>query len=157
MKLLYICTHNRCRSILSEAITQQRAAGLIEARSAGSSPAGQVHPMTLHHLEQQGYATHGLRSKSWGDFADWKPDVVITVCDRAAQEPCPLYFGRTHQLHWSLADPSAVAGSEQAQAEAFLSTISIIEKRVEQLITIANAQESIWVSAFNTLIKTEIR
>ena len=105
MKLLYICTHNRCRSILSEAITQQRAAGLIEARSAGSSPAGQVHPMTLHHLEQQGYATQGLRSTSWGDFADWEPDVVITVCDRAAQEPCPLYFGRAHQLHWSLARP----------------------------------------------------
>ena len=157
MKLLYICTHNRCRSILSEAITQQRAAGLIEARSAGSSPAGEVHPMTLHHLERHSYATGGLCSKSWDDFADWEPDVVITVCDRAAQETCPLYFGHAHQLHWSLVDPSAVAGSEQAQAEAFLSTISIIEKRVEQLITIANAQESTWVSAFNTLIKTEIR
>ena len=79
---------------------------------------------------------------------------MITVCNRAAQETCPLYFGHAHQLHWSLVDPSAVAGSEQEQAEAFLSTILTIEKRVEQLMTIANAQESTWVSALNALIKT---
>ena len=94
MKLLFICTHNRCRSILAEAITQAEGGSLIEAASAGSEPSGEVHPLTLHWLQQQGIATANLHSKGWDTLGDFVPDYVITVCDRAAGESCPLWLGQ---------------------------------------------------------------
>ncbi|KZN15145.1 arsenate reductase ArsC [Marinomonas sp. TW1] len=137
MKILYICTHNRCRSILSEAITNGMAGGLIDAKSAGSQPAGEVHPLSLKYLEQAGYQTTGLISQSWDDFEDFEPDLVITVCDSAAGEACPLYFGKSLKVHWGLSDPSKLEGSEAQQAAAFMDTIKAIEERVEQLKTLA--------------------
>src|SRR6056300_875755 len=131
MKILYICTHNRCRSILSEAITNQRAAGVLEARSAGSQPAGEVHPLSLRYLRESGYDTAGLKSESWEDFDQFNPDVVITVCDSAAGEACPLWMGKTMKLHWGLEDPSKLEGTECEQARAFKKTIALIEARVE--------------------------
>ena len=100
--ILYICTHNRCRSILSEAITRQKALGIITAQSAGSEPAGQVHPLTLRYLQEAGYNTQQLSSKSWDTLGEFIPDVVITVCDQAAGESCPLWLGTTPKLHWGL-------------------------------------------------------
>ncbi|RBO85833.1 arsenate reductase ArsC [Marinomonas aquiplantarum] len=137
MKILYICTHNRCRSILSEAITNGMAGGLINAKSAGSQPAGEVHPLSLKYLEQAGYQTTGLISQSWDDFEDFEPDLVITVCDSAAGEACPLYFGKSLKVHWGLSDPSKLEGSEAQQEAAFMATIKAIEERVEQLKTLA--------------------
>ncbi|GAA0859487.1 arsenate reductase ArsC [Aliiglaciecola litoralis] len=137
MKILYICTHNRCRSILSEAITNQIASGIIEARSAGSQPAGVVHPLSLKYLEQCGYAIQGLQSQSWDDFANFHPDVVVTVCDSAAGETCPLYFNDSLTVHWGLKDPSKVDGSEAQIEQAFLACISEIVSRVEQLKSLA--------------------
>ena len=81
MKLLFICTHNRCRSILCEAIASQRGAGFLEAASAGSAPVEAVHPLTLRYLEERGYQTAGLRSQSWHDLEVFHPDRVVTVCD----------------------------------------------------------------------------
>lgn len=137
MKILYICTHNRCRSILSEAITNSVAAGLIEARSAGSQPAGEVHPLTLKYLNQAGYATEGLTSQSWHDFTDFKPDIVITVCDSAAGESCPLYFGSSLKVHWGLNDPSKIQADEDQIEQAFLACINEISQRVEKLKLLA--------------------
>ena len=138
MKILYICTHNRCRSILSEAITNHRSQGKVLARSAGSQPAGEVHPLSLKYLAEAGISTDGLKSESWDDFEDFAPDVVITVCDSAAGEVCPLWFGKTTKLHWGLEDPSKLQGNEEELANAFRKTIGIIEQRVDQLIAIAS-------------------
>ena len=119
MKILYICTHNRCRSILSEAITNHRAAGALIARSAGSQPAGEVHPLSLKYLAEAGIPTRGLKSQSWDEFEDFAPDVVITLCDSAAGESCPLWFGKAIKLHWGLEDPSKLSGDESAIAAEF--------------------------------------
>jgi len=137
MKILYICTHNRCRSILSEAITNQNAKGHIVARSAGSQPAGDVHPLSIQYLEKNHYTTANLESQSWDEFADFEPDLVITVCDAAAGESCPLYFSHTTKLHWGLADPSKVVGSDKEKAAAFQQCIAEIEKRVNTLTALA--------------------
>lgn len=136
MKILYICTHNRCRSILSEAITNQLGQGRIIAKSAGSQPAGEVHPLSLKYLRAAGISVEGLRSQSWDDFADFAPDIVITVCDAAANETCPVWFGASAKVHWGLADPSKLTGSEAELATAFNATIDEIRQRVENLLAL---------------------
>lgn len=138
MNILFICTHNRCRSILSEAIVNQLAGPDVQAKSAGSQPAGQVHPQTLAYLERAGYATDGLSSQSWDEFEQYPADVVITVCDAAAGEACPLYLSRSLKLHWGLPDPSKLT-DPKAQAEAFNQVIATIEQRAHALKTIARA------------------
>lgn len=142
MKILYICTHNRCRSILSEAISNQRAEGLLVARSAGSQPAGEVHPLSLRYLAQRAYRTEGLQSQSWDAFEDFAPDLVVTVCDSAAGEACPLYFGKSVKVHWGLSDPSKIEGSEAELEQAFMTCIDEIERRVDQLIELAKDRPS---------------
>lgn len=134
MKLLFICTHNRCRSIIAEAVANQYGAGRLEARSAGSQPSGEVHPLSLRYLQEAGIATEGLCSQSWDEHEAWQPDVVITVCDQAAGEPCPAWFGRALRVHWGLADPSRLAGSEEDIARAFRATIATLKARIEQLL-----------------------
>ena len=134
MKLLYICTHNRCHSILSEAITNQFGEGRLEARSAGSQPSGEVHPLSLKYLDEQGIATEGLHSKSWDNLDGWVPDVVVTVCDSAAGESCPIWLGDTLKVHWGLADPSKLEGSDADKAEAFCNTIGAIRTRVARML-----------------------
>lgn len=174
MKILYICTHNRCRSVLSEAITNQKAAGKIVAKSAGSAPAGEVHPLTLRYLQESAYAIEGLSSKSWDELDNFKnavdtnevadastkqtdtfiPDLVVTVCDSANGETCPLWLGDTPKLHWGLTDPSKLAENGQAspQAEqAFKAVIATIEQRVMQLIAIAQLPKHTWVDEINKL------
>lgn len=144
MKILYICTHNRCRSILSEAITKQFSAGgtagqpavNIIAKSAGSQPVGEVHPLSIKYLQQAGIPTDGLCSQSWDEFEQFAPDLVITVCDSAAAESCPLWFGKSLKVHWGLADPSKLEGTEEQIAEAFRATIEQIKQRVEQLVNL---------------------
>lgn len=134
MKILYICTHNRCRSILSEAITNHVSQGRIIARSAGSQPAGQVHPLSIKYLDEAGISTDGLCSQSWDEFEAFAPDIVVTVCDSAAGEACPLWFDSTVKVHWGLSDPSKLEGTEDQLAEAFRACIEEITVRVEQLL-----------------------
>lgn len=136
MKILYICTHNRCRSILCEAITNA-SHGNLDARSAGSQPVGEVHPLSLKYLGERGYKTEGLRSQSWDEFEDYAPDLVVTVCDSAAGESCPVYFGQSLKVHWGLEDPSKLEGTDNEKASAFNRTMDIIEKRVLALAEIA--------------------
>lgn len=134
MKILYICTHNRCRSILSEAITNHLSDGRIQAFSAGSQPAGEVHPLSLKYLAEHGISTQGLQSQSWDEFESIQPDIVITVCDSAAAEQCPVWFGKTIKLHWGLKDPSKVVGSESEVKAAFKACIATITSRVNELL-----------------------
>lgn len=152
MKILYICTHNRCRSILSEAITNHIAADVIDARSAGSQPVGEVHPLSLKYLNEANIDTAGLQSQSWDEFEEFAPDVVVTVCDSAAGESCPVWFGSTIKIHWGLADPSKLSGSEEEVATAFRTCISTITKRVEALSTIA--QQSLQGDALRQALLT---
>ncbi|HMW50044.1 MAG TPA: arsenate reductase ArsC, partial [Cellvibrionaceae bacterium] len=136
MKLLFICTHNRCRSILSEAITNHLGAGVIQAFSAGSAPAGQVHPLTLKFLQEAHIPTQGLASKSWDLFADLNPTAVISLCDSAAAESCPLWMGDSLRLHWGLADPSKLAEDETAARQAFNACIAQIKTRTQALVAL---------------------
>lgn len=147
MKILYICTHNRCRSILSEAISNHYSDGSVVARSAGSQPVGEVHPLSLKYLAEAGIATDGLVSQSWDEFEDFAPDVVITVCDSAAGESCPVWFGKSIKVHWELADPSKLEGSEDDIAAAFRATIAEIARRVESIHAVARLPKSEWRDA----------
>lgn len=134
MKILFICTHNRCRSILAEAVTNFCSKGFITAKSAGSQPVGQVHPLSLKYLAEQGIPTDGLISQSWDEHENWHPDIVITVCDSAAGESCPVWFGKAIKIHWGLNDPSSLEGNDDEIAAAFNETIVLFKKRVEKLI-----------------------
>jgi len=130
MKILFICTHNRCRSILAEAIANHFGEGIITAASAGSDPAGKVHPRTLEALAARNIPVAGLTSKSWDTLEDFKPDVVITVCDNAAREQCPVWLGDVTRAHWGLADPSAIEGDHDNVMAAFNGTIDMLIDRV---------------------------
>ncbi len=133
MKLLFICTHNRCRSILAEAITNQVGNGKIEAFSAGSSPQDAVHPMSLHHLQQSGYNTAGLKSQSWDEFESLAPDAIITLCDKAASESCPVWFDGSVMVHWGFPDPSNEDLPPEQQDSTFEHTMSVMNQRVSVL------------------------
>ncbi len=137
MKVLYICTHNRCRSILSEAITNHIAGQTIIAKSAGSQPSGEVHPLSIRYLNEAGIPTDTLHSQSWDEFEDFKPDVVITVCDSAAGENCPVWFDSSVKVHWGLADPSKIEGSEEEKSKGFKACMTEITQRVNQLLPLA--------------------
>lgn len=134
MKILYICTHNRCRSVLSEAITNHLSKGKLQAYSAGSQPVGEVHPLSLKYLAEKGISTEGLSSLSWDEFETEQPDIVVTVCDNAANEVCPVWFGDTVKVHWGLPDPSKLDGSEAEIKQAFYDVMQTIEDRVIELL-----------------------
>lgn len=141
MKVLFLCTHNSCRSILSEALFNHLAPKGWEAYSAGSFPSGEVNPLTLAALTRAGVSTAGLRSKSSDEFETLEPDIVITVCDKAAGEACPLYLGRAVRAHWGLNDPSELARGTSAlsagQVEAaFDECMSIIRKRINAMLAL---------------------
>ncbi|KKL01898.1 arsenate reductase ArsC [Rheinheimera mesophila] len=139
MNILFLCTHNSCRSILAEAITRHLVVRLgnqsdVVVASAGSSPRGIVHPLTLQYLSQWSVDTKNLQSKSWDDLTEFNPDLVITVCDQAAGESCPVWFGRAVKGHWGLPDPTR-NGLSPTQIEAeFTLLFDVLSKRCEALI-----------------------
>lgn len=136
MKVLFMCTANSCRSILSEAMFNHLAPAGFEAVSSGSFPKGQVLPRTLQTLQEAGVSIQGLSSKGNDAFEDSVPDVVITVCDRAAGEACPVYFGPALKTHWGLDDPSDVKGDEAAVSAAFHATLARIESRCRAFLAL---------------------
>ena len=129
MRVLFMCTANSCRSILSEAMFNHLAPWGFEAVSSGSFPKGQVLPRSLSTLQQAGMSIDGLYSKGNNAFEGNPPDIVITVCDKAAGESCPVYFGPALKAHWGLEDPSDVTGDEAAVDAAFRATLARIEQR----------------------------
>lgn len=136
MRVLFMCTANSCRSILSEAVFNHLAGDGFNAVSAGSFPSGEVLPRSLATLQRAGIAIAGLSSKSNEAFENTPPDVVITVCDNAAGEPCPVYFGPALKAHWGLADPSKVVGDEAATHAAFQATLAHIERRCQAFLAL---------------------
>ncbi|BCG65578.1 MAG: arsenate reductase [Methyloprofundus sp.] len=135
-KLLFLCTGNSCRSILGEALINHLAPARFKAYSAGSSPTGIVNPNALIELSEQGINGQVFSSQSWHDFADIKIDMVISVCDNAAGEVCPVALQSALRAHWGLPDPAAVSSSEQAIKQAFTQTFHALERRVGQLLAL---------------------
>ena len=142
MKVLFMCTANSCRSILSEAMFNHLAPPGFKAISSGSFPKGQVLPRSLSTLQAAGISTEGLYSKGNEAFEGSPPDVVITVCDKAAGEACPVYFGPAVKAHWGLEDPSDVQGDEASVDAAFKATLSTIERRCKAFLALPFAQLS---------------
>jgi arsenate reductase len=140
MRILFMCTANSCRSILSEAMFNHLAPPGTEAVSAGSFPKGQVLPRSLSTLQQAGISIEGLHSKGNDAFVSNPPDIVITVCDKAAGETCPVYFGPALKSHWGLDDPSEVTGDEAAVDAAFRSTLARIEQRCRAFLELPFAR-----------------
>lgn len=136
MKVLFMCTHNSCRSILSEAVFNHLAPAGVEAVSSGSFPSGRVNPRALQTLQSAGISTEGLSSKSSDAFEGSPPDIVITVCDRAAGEACPVFFGPARKAHWGLSDPSEVTASEAEITTAFESSLAKIQERVGAFLSL---------------------
>ena len=136
-QILILCTGNSARSIMAEAIINTLGAGRFVAHSAGSQPAGRVHPLALEKLSAIGYPTAQLRSKSWDEFAATdapQMDFIITVCDNAAGETCPLWPGQPISAHWGFPDPAAVQGSAAEQRAAFEQVFQRITQRVRLLL-----------------------
>ena len=136
MKVLFMCTHNSCRSILSEALFNHLAPEGVEAVSSGSFPSGRVNQRALQTLEAVGISTVGLSSKASDAFEGSPPDIVITVCDRAAGEACPIFFGPALKTHWGLADPGEAYGSESEITAAFEATLNKIRERVTAFLAL---------------------
>lgn len=129
-KVLFLCTGNSCRSIMAEAIANGLGEGKILARSAGSQPTGFAHPKALSTLDKHGFETTGFSSKSWDVFAEESFDVVITVCDSAASEQCPAFVGDVVKLHWSIADPAGVVGTDEEIEQAFEAAFAELRHRI---------------------------
>jgi protein-tyrosine-phosphatase len=141
VNVLFLCTHNSARSILSEALLNHLGRGRFRAFSAGSSPRDnqKPHPLALEVLQSAGVSTEGLCSKSWDVFAQADAphmDLVITVCDNAAGEVCPFWPGQPATAHWGYADPSATEGDEAQRREAFRQTLHLIRRRLELLVNL---------------------
>lgn len=137
--VLFLCTHNSARSILAEAILNQHGAGRFRAFSAGSHPAGQVNPHALDLLERNRFPTAGLRSKNWDEFAaPGAPvmDYVLTVCDKAAGEVCPVWPGQPISAHWGVEDPAAVEGDQEAVNKAFKDAFIVMSRRIALFLSL---------------------
>ncbi len=138
--ILILCTHNSARSMLGEAMLNTLAPRMgcdLRAYSAGSAPSGRINPLALEALTLAGIDTQGLRSKSWDEFAHPNAPVmriVITVCDSAAAETCPLWPGTPVQVHWGYPDPSNAAGGDDAKRQAFELTRQALGYRALQLL-----------------------
>jgi protein-tyrosine-phosphatase len=132
--VLFLCTGNSARSILAESLLQHWSRGHFVAHSAGSQPKGQVHPYALDLLRSLKMPSEGFRSKSWEEFAtpdSPKLDFVFTVCDSAANEPCPVWPGQPMTAHWGVPDPAAVEGSELQKRQAFREAFRQLENRIK--------------------------
>lgn len=141
LNVLFLCTHNSARSVLAEALLNAMGQGRFKAFSAGSSPRQnqKPNPLGLQVLQKAGISTEGLRSKSWDEFAAAdapKMDLIITVCDNAAGEVCPIWPGHPATAHWGYADPSEGDASDEEKLEAFRKTLHLIKRRLELLINL---------------------
>ncbi len=147
--VLILCTHNSARSVLAEAMLNHLAARLgkdVKAHSAGSAPGGRINPFAIEVLRDAGIDTGGLRSKSWDEFSQSGApalSIVITVCDSAAVEPCPVFFGARGadgeapvKVHWGYPDPSNAEGGEAGKRRAFELTLQAIGLRMLQLLAL---------------------
>jgi protein-tyrosine-phosphatase len=137
--VLFLCTGNSARSILAESLLNQLGRGRFRAFSAGSHPAGQVNRLALELLEKNHFPTGDLRSKPWEEFAQPEApqlDFVITVCDKAAGEVCPVWPGQPMTAHWGIPDPAAVEGSDDQKRHAFVEAMNQLLRRVSMFVSL---------------------
>ncbi len=137
--VLFLCTGNSARSIMAEALLSRYGEARFRAFSAGSRPRGEVNPLAIRLLSEHGFPVEGLRSKSWDEFA--RPgapamDFIITVCDNAAGEVCPVWPGHPATAHWGVEDPAEACGTEQERMAAFRRVFALLEERVRMLVAI---------------------
>ena len=137
--VLFLCTGNSCRSVISEATFNHLAPAGWKAISAGSQPAGKLHPRAVSLLASKGIPTEGYFSKSWNDLPA-TPDIVVTVCGSAAGETCPAYLGPVTRTHWGVDDPGHVVGTEEEINTAFERTYGIIRARIEAFLELPLAE-----------------
>lgn len=137
--ILVLCTGNSARSIIGEALFNTMGAGRFQAFSAGSHPSGRVNPFAIEQVQALGYPVDNLRSKSWDEFAlpgAPEMDFVVTVCDNAAGEVCPLWPGQPVTAHWGFPDPAAVVGTDEEKRAAFAQTLRQIRNRVQLFLSL---------------------
>ena len=137
--VLFLCTGNSARSIMAEAMANHLGRGRFRAFSAGSHPNGQVNPWAIATLRRAGMPTEGLRSKSWDEFAAPNAvplDFIITVCDNAAAEMCPVWPGMPATAHWGVPDPAGVSGNDEEKRAAFREAMTTLRRRIELLMAL---------------------
>ena len=135
--VLFLCTGNSARSIMAEALLNERGKSRFRAYSAGSHPKGEVHPLTLEVLESVKLPTSGLRSKSWNEFSGPgapRLDFVFTVCGNAAREQCPYWPGRPATAHWGVDDPAAAPGTREERMRAFRRALDELDARIRLFV-----------------------
>ena len=133
LNVLFLCTGNSCRSIIGEALADHLGQGKLHGLSAGSMPTGKVNENALAVLSRHGVSVNNPSSKSMDDLEGEQIDLVITVCDAAAGESCPVWLGDTPKVHWGLEDPAHVTGSEETIRAAFETTFNELHARIEAL------------------------
>jgi arsenate reductase len=134
LNIFVICTGNSCLSVMGEALFNHLGQGRIKAFSAGSHPIGRINIEALATLKRHGLPTEGYKSQSWEDFEGQTMDVVITVCDNAAGETCPVYLSKAVRAHWGVSDPGHVEGTEDEKIAAFEKTFEILQLRIQKML-----------------------
>ena len=151
--VLFLCTGNSCRSIIAECLLNQLGRDRHKGYSAGSHPAGRVNPSAVRALQNRGFPSDGLRSKSWDEFeAANAPvmDVIITVCNNAAGESCPVWPGQPVSAHWGLANPALFIGNGEETAAVFDATLNHLERLIRGFLDMPNEKWS--AGALNRLL-----
>lgn len=139
LNVLFLCTGNSARSIMAEVMLNSMGQGRFKAYSAGSHPKGAVHPLAVELLQKNRLPTDGLRSKGWEEFSQSGApamDFVITVCDQAAGEVCPIWPGQPMNAHWGIEDPAAAEGSEEEQRRAFFAAYNRLRNRLSIFVSL---------------------
>ncbi len=137
--VLFLCTGNSARSILAETYLNSIAHGRFRAYSAGSHPSGTVNVFALELLQRNRIPTEGVRSKAWDEFAETgapQMDIIITVCDQAAGDICPVWPGQPISAHWGVEDPAAVTGDDETRRAAFMKAFAVLQKRIALLVSL---------------------
>jgi arsenate reductase (thioredoxin) len=141
--VLFLCTHNSARSVMAEALLNVIGNPRFKAFSAGSYPSGKPNPFALEKVKSLGYPVETIRSKSWDEFAGTNAphmDIIITVCDNAAGETCPVWPGHPATAHWGFPDPSDTEGGDEAKREAFSKVFAAIRGRIQLLADLRDDQ-----------------
>ena len=133
-RTLVLCTGNSCRSVMAEALFNHLGNGEYEAVSAGSFPAGYVHPKSIETLKRHGIDPGKPHSKSWDEFVGQPFDVVVTVCDQAAGESCPIFPGKPQKLHWSTPDPAKATGTDEDVKAEFARVRQLIKDYCKEFV-----------------------
>ena len=150
-KILVLCTGNSCRSIMAEGLINHFGKDDFQAFSAGSKPTGYVHPMSIKTLEKSGIFKTDYKSQSWDEFNDINFDLVITVCDNAAGESCPVYLSSAPKVHWGVEDPAKFKGSEEEIEKEFQRIFTILAKRTHAMLEKYNNTKKFQIEELNLI------